>query len=173
MLQLMMQQKKNQRPELIDKTEKMKETRKEKTLSTIFTSMEKLSEGPFSVLHRITNDRARCKVFTRNFCGLRGVLCGYVVAYDRFMNMVMVDVDETFCKSPLGGVAQHQQRMSTFKLNSAVKDISLYGVKGSATSIGINEVPRHTVAQGGQPPLFHRHLTNLYVRGDSVILISI
>ncbi|XP_078491435.1 U7 snRNA-associated Sm-like protein LSm11 isoform X1 [Ciona intestinalis] len=173
MLQLMMQQKKNQRPDLIDRIEGIKERKKGKPLSTIFNSMQKLSEGPFSVLHRITNERVRCKVFTRNFYGLRGVLCGYVVGYDRFMNMVMVDVDETFCKSPLGGVAQHQRRLSTSKLNKAVEDISLYGVEGLATSIGINEVPRHTMAQGGYPSLFHRHLTNLYVRGDSVVLISI
>ncbi|XP_078491436.1 U7 snRNA-associated Sm-like protein LSm11 isoform X2 [Ciona intestinalis] len=116
MLQLMMQQKKNQRPDLIDRIEGIKERKKGKPLSTIFNSMQKLSEGPFSVLHRITNERVRCKVFTRNFYGLRGVLCGYVVGYDRFMNMVMVDVDETFCKSPLGGVAQHQRRLSTSKV---------------------------------------------------------
>ena len=51
------------------------------------------TEGPFSILHTCLTKRLRVKVWTRRYKGLRGVLAGYLVAFDKHMNLVSVCLD--------------------------------------------------------------------------------
>uniref|UniRef100_H2ZQ67 Uncharacterized protein n=1 Tax=Ciona savignyi TaxID=51511 RepID=H2ZQ67_CIOSA len=184
-LQLMVQQKeKAQLEDGVEKTEptSSKKVQRKKPARNLFTSMEKLAVGPMSLLHKITSQRLRSKVYTRNFCGLRGVLVGFIAVFDRFMNLAMVDVDETFQKAPLGDVAEHQKKLTVAKLDEKLKYISLYGVEDKRSDpkcetnagVQIYHGPQtSSIFHGGMAPLFHRHLKNVYVRGDSIVLISI
>ena len=45
-------------------------------------------DGPFSLLYTCLKERRRVKVWTRRHKGLRSVLAGYLVAFDKHMNMV-------------------------------------------------------------------------------------
>lgn len=171
---------------------------------TILTSMEMLSKGPFNIVYKIAKSHARCNVYTRDFCGLRGVCCGYIIAYDRYLNLAMVDVDETFRKPPLGEVAAHQKPLSVSKLEQAVKSLTIgkaqmkdprskhrterkahseptdeHSETSTRTSTDKQKVKtvgvkffENEVFHGGGPQLYHRHVDQLLVRGDSIVIVS-
>lgn len=44
--------------------------------------------SPLGELYRCVEERIRVKVHVRTFKGLRGVCSGFVVAFDKFWNMV-------------------------------------------------------------------------------------
>ncbi|KAG0714662.1 U7 snRNA-associated Sm-like protein LSm11 [Chionoecetes opilio] len=76
----------------------------------VISRMEDMA-GPLALLSRCRDDNARVKVYTRNHSEVRGVLTGYVVAFDKHWNLALRDVDEVFqkklrCKAPaLGDVS--------------------------------------------------------------------
>lgn len=49
-----------------------------------------LSEGPFSILYTCLTERRKVKVWTRRYKGLRSVLAGYLVAFDKHVNLVSI-----------------------------------------------------------------------------------
>lgn len=59
---------------------------------------EKDQKGPMSLLRRSVFEQLRVKVWTRSAAYIRGFCQGYIVAYDKYFNMAMIDVDETYRK---------------------------------------------------------------------------
>ncbi len=64
----------------------------------VFTSMASKYEnsGPLSLLHSIHVKRDRIKVSVRYVDCMRGTLTGYLIAFDKHMNMILRDVDEVY-----------------------------------------------------------------------------
>ena len=54
-------------------------------------SLVKYKEGPLSVLYNSIEKKAKLRVWTRKLKGLRGVCVGYLVAFDKHMNLVSVE----------------------------------------------------------------------------------
>lgn len=55
-------------------------------------------EGPLSVLRRVMAEKTRIKIWTRNEKGFRGLLTGFVEAFDKHWNLALRDVDEQFVR---------------------------------------------------------------------------
>ena len=53
-----------------------------------FNSFSGFDKGPLNILKRSVQEKLKVKVFTRNVRGMRGVCVGYVVAFDKHMNLV-------------------------------------------------------------------------------------
>jgi len=53
-------------------------------------------DGPLRVLRDARERRARVTIVTRHARGVRGVATAYVEAFDKFANMVLTDVEETY-----------------------------------------------------------------------------
>ncbi|CAL4068375.1 unnamed protein product, partial [Meganyctiphanes norvegica] len=75
------------------------------TVRNVLTRME-AQKGPLQQLKVAKDTNRRVKVYTRNDQEVRGVLTGYVIAWDKHWNMVLKDVDEVFqkkikCKTPV------------------------------------------------------------------------
>ncbi|XP_068202355.1 U7 snRNA-associated Sm-like protein LSm11 isoform X2 [Palaemon carinicauda] len=81
-----------------------------KRARNVLNRMEEI-EGPLAVLRRCQQENIRVKVYTRNQSEIRGLLTGYVIAFDKHWNLALRDVDEVFqkkirCKTPaLGDVS--------------------------------------------------------------------
>ncbi|XP_060904982.1 U7 snRNA-associated Sm-like protein LSm11 [Labrus mixtus] len=87
--------------------------RRHKTQKNVLTRMPLCKGSPLGELYRCVQERIRVRVHIRTFKGLRGVCSGFVVAFDKFWNMAMVDVDETY-REPLLGEALYHEKALTF-----------------------------------------------------------
>uniref|UniRef100_A0A3P8SV11 LSM11, U7 small nuclear RNA associated n=1 Tax=Amphiprion percula TaxID=161767 RepID=A0A3P8SV11_AMPPE len=86
--------------------------RKKRPQKNVLTRMPLCKGSPLGELYRCVEERIRVKVHIRTFKGLRGVCSGFVVAFDKFWNMAMVDVDETY-REPLFGEAFYHEKALT------------------------------------------------------------
>lgn len=58
--------------------------------------MDGITAGPLLLLKQICAERGRAKVLTRHARGVRGSSTGTLVAFDKYMNMVLKDVEEDY-----------------------------------------------------------------------------
>ncbi|XP_078267359.1 U7 snRNA-associated Sm-like protein LSm11 [Rhinoraja longicauda] len=82
--------------------EKPRPRRRDRAPKNVMTRMALHAGSPLGELYRSVQDRIKISVHIRTFKGLRGVCSGFLVAFDKFWNMALVDVDETFRKPILG-----------------------------------------------------------------------
>ncbi|XP_077980147.1 uncharacterized protein LOC144435426 [Glandiceps talaboti] len=82
----------------------------------VFTRMEGM-QGPMGQLYECVQDRIPIRVCTRTFKGLRGICRGYLVAYDKYWNLAMVDVDEVYKKPTMGKSLFNEERLTFTKIN--------------------------------------------------------
>jgi small nuclear ribonucleoprotein (snRNP)-like protein len=54
------------------------------------------AEGPLSGIKKAMELQRRVKVWTRNDCGIRGFMTGFIEAFDKHWNLALRDVDEQF-----------------------------------------------------------------------------
>ncbi|AWP12363.1 putative U7 snRNA-associated Sm-like protein LSm11 [Scophthalmus maximus] len=90
--------------------------RRQKPQKNVLTRMPLCKGSPLGELYRCVEERVRVKVHIRTFKGLRGVCSGFVVAFDKFWNMAMVDVDETYREPLLGEALYHEKALTISRL---------------------------------------------------------
>ncbi|KAM4675426.1 U7 snRNA-associated Sm-like protein LSm11 isoform 2-T2 [Discoglossus pictus] len=95
--------------------------RKNRTPKNVLTRMPLHAGSPLGELNRCVQDRLRIKVHIRTFKGLRGVCSGFIVAFDKFWNMAMVDVDETYRKPVLGKAYYNEPHLTLTRLFDRLK----------------------------------------------------
>jgi small nuclear ribonucleoprotein (snRNP)-like protein len=57
---------------------------------------KKSSTDIFDLLRRAVDERRRIEVLTRDCRGIYGILTGWLIIFDKHMNLIMSDVDEVF-----------------------------------------------------------------------------
>lgn len=98
-----------------------------------------MHEGsPLGELHRCVRDGVKINVHIRTFKGLRGVCTGFLVAFDKFWNMALTDVDETYRKPVLGKAFYAEPQLSLTRLFDRLKlqDVSVKKGADSKTVSG-------------------------------------
>ncbi|XP_034037259.1 U7 snRNA-associated Sm-like protein LSm11 [Thalassophryne amazonica] len=92
-----------------------------KPQKSVLTRMAACHGGPLGELYRCVEEKIRVKVHIRTFKGLRGVCSGFIVAFDKFWNMAMVDVDETYRDPLLGEALYHEKALTISRLFEKLK----------------------------------------------------
>ncbi|DBA75848.1 hypothetical protein WJX77_004367 [Trebouxia sp. C0004] len=64
--------------------------------NTLDKITEKFKEGPLLLLRRYYKTSVRLQVVTRHASGIRGTATGYLHGFDKFMNLVLMNVDEDY-----------------------------------------------------------------------------
>ncbi|XP_067852024.1 U7 snRNA-associated Sm-like protein LSm11 [Heptranchias perlo] len=90
--------------------------RRERAPKNVLTRMALHEGSPLGELYRCVQDRIKISVHIRTFKGLRGVCSGFLVAFDKFWNMALVDVDETFRKPILGKAFYNEPVLTVSRL---------------------------------------------------------
>ena len=128
----------------------------------VFTSLAAQYEnsGPLSLLHSIHVQRQRVRVMVRYVDCIRGTLTGYLIAFDKHMNLLLRDVDEVY----------------TSRLTKVIEDADLSKSELELERRKCTEVASKR-GNGDAKPHNHRvkvgkrHMHQLLVRGDNVVSI--
>lgn len=125
-----------------------------------------IKEGPFAMLGQWAATRARVLVVTRHACGVHGRARGTLLAGDRFMNLVLGDVEEEYSviiKVPRVTSGAGAVRAGTAAAAAAEEEAQGAGGRseaGAAAAAGVQQAPllpgqqgerRHTSLQHEQP----------------------
>ncbi|NWS94922.1 LSM11 protein, partial [Mionectes macconnelli] len=87
--------------------------------------------SPLGELHRCVRDGVKINVHIRTFKGLRGVCTGFLVAFDKFWNMALTDVDETYRKPVMGKAFYAEPQLTLTRLFDRLKLQESSGKKGA------------------------------------------
>ncbi|XP_012886325.1 PREDICTED: U7 snRNA-associated Sm-like protein LSm11 [Dipodomys ordii] len=85
------------------------------------TLMDVHEGSPLGELHRCIREGVKVNVHIRTFKGLRGVCTGFLVAFDKFWNMALTDVDETYRKPALGRAYERDSSLTLTRLFDRLK----------------------------------------------------
>ncbi|KAK2849384.1 hypothetical protein Q5P01_009218 [Channa striata] len=96
-------------------------TKRQKAPKNVLTRMTMCKGSPLGELFRCVEEKIRVRVHIRTFKGLRGVCSGFVVAFDKFWNLAMVDVDETYRDPLLGEALYHEKALTITRLFDKLK----------------------------------------------------
>ncbi|KAM4585988.1 U7 snRNA-associated Sm-like protein LSm11 [Fundulus diaphanus] len=176
--------------------------RRRKAAKNVLTRMSLCQGSPLGELHRCVEARIRVRVHIRTFKGLRGVCSGFVVAFDKFWNMAMVDVDETYREPLLGEALHHEKALTVSRLFEKLslqdssgcgepsekrdaRDKPSEGQADDPKSAGTREDSRRAepglwekgrvsgkAHQKTYGKVRSRHINQLFVRGENVILVN-
>ncbi|XP_067899306.1 U7 snRNA-associated Sm-like protein LSm11 isoform X2 [Heterodontus francisci] len=101
--------------------ERPRPRRRERAPKNVLTRMALHEGSPLGELNRCVQDRIKISVHIRTFKGLRGVCSGFLVTFDKFWNMALVDVDETFRKPILGKAFYNEPALTVSRLFDRLK----------------------------------------------------
>jgi len=101
-----------------------------------------LNKGPFSLLHRAMKKGVRVKIVTRHANGIRGCMECFVRAFDKFMNVIVFDCEETYTVRVL-------------------KQKEYVNKEGSTKTRRVRELENR-----------ERRVSQMFLRGEHVVLIS-
>ncbi|XP_044517686.1 U7 snRNA-associated Sm-like protein LSm11 [Gracilinanus agilis] len=95
--------------------------RRRKAPRNVLTRMPLHEGSPLGELHRCIREGVKVNVHIRTFKGLRGVCSGFLVAFDKFWNMALTDVDETYRKPVLGKAFEREPPLTLTRLFDRLK----------------------------------------------------
>jgi len=118
------------------------------------------AQGPMAALGRFAAANDRVEVRTRGIDRVRGVCTGFLVAFDKYWNLVLVDVDEKFVrrrrgKQTLDGPVTEGPRLEDGMRTERMGD----------SLVLIRQTKRKTL-------VCERHVAQLLVRGEHVVAVS-
>ena len=112
--------------------------------------------GPQAVLSKALKSHRKVCVVTRSFKGIRGFCVGFLLAYDRYCNICLIDVCEVW-RTPLYGDAFYKEEPLSVSL---LKNLFL---KKEQSSTGRRELPLR---------LQKRNVRQLFINGSNVVLVT-
>ncbi|XP_054648159.1 U7 snRNA-associated Sm-like protein LSm11 [Dunckerocampus dactyliophorus] len=171
--------------------------RRQKPQKNVLTRMTLCKGSPLGELYRCVEERIRVKVHIRTFKGLRGVCSGFIVAFDKFWNMAMVDVDETYREPLLGEALYHEKALTITRLFEKLKLQESSGREDTTTQqsgqgetsksppsnlkVASKRLTAHLARERGDGETSDcktygkvqtRHVNQLFIRGESILLVN-
>ncbi|XP_038131102.1 U7 snRNA-associated Sm-like protein LSm11 [Cyprinodon tularosa] len=155
--------------------------RRRRPQRNVLTRMALCKDSPLGGLNYCVQEKIRVRVHIRTFKGLRGVCSGFIVAFDKFWNMAMVDVDETYREPLLGEALYHEKALTISRL---FEKLSLQeGLGSSKKPADTTDGSRRTPSECGESKpdksdvsaygkVHTRHINQLFIRGENVILVN-
>ena len=144
----------------------------------VLTSLaSQFQTGPLSILYQCHVQRKRVRVLIRYVDCIRGTLTGYLLAFDKHMNMILTDVDEVYSQR-ITKVAGHQEQNDEINMSKA--ELELYRRKCyvDVTNDKLNQLKQQSKITSENIPsnrpnwfIRQRNCAQLLVRGDNVVMV--
>ena len=170
-------------------------SRPKRPTRNVLTRMDEAEEGPLSVLRRAVKNGIRIRVWTRAHVYIRGICSGFLVAYDKHMNLAMTDVDEEFLLPKSTRDAEFERARKRRRKRRLKEEEEKEGEEEEAenesaaeedeellkAAIGkwrVNDDrPELTSVEGNRKfhfgQLHKRHIGQLFIKGDNVVMVSL
>ena len=131
------------------------------------------AQGPKSLLYRSIEENRRIKVWTRSHSYVRSICTGYLLAFDQYWNLAMIDVDEIY-RIPFGKKQQQQQpqqqqQQQEGNITKEMANVSITDDNNNNDADG--EFNLYKCGRSFQ--LAERHSNQLFIRGDNVVTITL
>ncbi|ETK85953.1 hypothetical protein F441_09525 [Phytophthora nicotianae CJ01A1] len=115
-------------------------------------------EGPFRVLRRCFLERMRVFVVIRRVNSVRGTCSGFLKAFDKHMNLVLLDVTQDFI--PLN---THERLLREVREDKRIASDAVFSAADSRRN-------RRVLASAGGTR--REYVKQLFIRGDNVVSVS-
>jgi len=148
---------------------------------TIETIMDTCTDyGPYSVLRNCYTKKCRVRVWIRRFKGIRGICVGFLIVFDKHINLVLRDVFEEYtifetAKSSNTNNLTHTK--THLPSNVSTNDISKNLTSTSSISNNMINMtdsdPDLNDIEIVEKALVtkKRHVNQLFIRGDNVVML--
>eukprot|EP00050_Salpingoeca_kvevrii_P003157 m.215973 g.215973 ORF g.215973 m.215973 type:complete len:502 (-) comp10780_c0_seq10:159-1664(-) len=138
--------------------------KRKKKVRTILDRMTEEGQGPLDVVGRAFRDKLRVRVDVRRSNGQIAQCLGYIIAFDKHMNMVLMDVTEQY--RTLTWHPRHEVRTD--------KDFHIHNpeVFRTLSRKAKKRARAHANKLVAVKASHERHLQQVLVRGDCVVLVT-
>lgn len=136
-----------------------------------FTSLASCHQsGPLSFLYSAHVHRERIRILIRYVDCIRGTLTGFIIAFDKHMNLLLRDVDEVFT-TRITTLLDGESEQRCHGLRNI--DLELERRKCQMDSIGKSQniIQKSNPLSGKHAKTSRRHFHQLLVRGDNIVSI--
>ncbi|KAK9808638.1 hypothetical protein WJX72_000999 [[Myrmecia] bisecta] len=131
---------------------------------------QRIKDGPLLLLKACYQQKRTIRVVTRHARGIRGTATGTLRAFDKFMNLVLQDVEEVYT------VLLKVPHTKLVTVTSAVNtlDDDAFGNPVETGEIGENMQTRRVekTRWGRKQEVRRRKIKTVFLRGDSIVLVS-
>jgi len=161
--------------------------RKARHSRNVLTRME-ATTGPLALLRDAVASGERLKVYTRNDTGIRSVLIGKVLAFDKHFNLALSDIEEIFCvrkthksvfdENPkVNGKTFRSEDGANKKWQKEIQSINSPNDNDQEDAQTSNETEKDASAKKkrrrrNKKQIRHRTAKQIFLRGDNVVLVS-
>lgn len=132
--------------------------------------------SPLNDLYKCVKDETKIKIWTRNFKEVRGILSGYVIAFDKHWNLILRDVDEVYLrpkksKTPfLRDLAANEDLPDMPpKVPRQKKDVTILPPEPKEPKEGDPEKKKRR--KKSKKTSEKRNVGKMFVRGDNIVMI--
>ncbi|KAL3656853.1 hypothetical protein V7S43_018196 [Phytophthora oleae] len=136
----------------------MKKTVTPAALSLFEQLADTYLDGPFQVLRRCFLERMRVFVVIRRINSVRGTCSGFLKAFDKHMNLVLLDVTQEFV--PLN---THERLLREVREGNRITSDAVFSAADSRRN-------RRVLASAGGTQ--REYVKQLFIRGDNVVSVS-
>ncbi|KAL7480469.1 hypothetical protein ACHAW6_006170 [Cyclotella cf. meneghiniana] len=145
--------------------------KKQPMFLAMVSKYENKSSGPLSLLYSIVANKQRVRVMIRYVDCVRGTLTGYLMAFDKHLNMIMRDVDEVYS----GRITQRADAVEAAGGTQQSYDASGNRTEHAPPKAMLEAQRRRCYPPDGSggpgPAIKQRYFHQLMVRGDNVVMV--
>ncbi|XP_065199777.1 U7 snRNA-associated Sm-like protein LSm11 [Planococcus citri] len=163
-----------------NESEDTKDIRLLRDCKNVLTRMERTVKGPLTFLKKCMDEKLRVKVYTRGAVQVRGFCVGFIVAFDKHMNLVLKDVFETWTRKRKRKLLFLDAVSETESATEEFKDLNILSTRSEQSEKHnqrkkLNESKPKVVVRKRlkRKEICERHIDQILIRGEQIVIVTL